>query len=80
MKQIDDERGVHGGAYGVRPNVHESMVFLRKMFSHQGGAGVSKLLSPPDGRLRKFIAFRSLRVRVSDACYISNKKSRRIQV
>ena len=45
-----DEQGVHGGEYSVRPNVQESMVFLRKLFTHQkdGAESVSKLISPPD--------------------------------
>ncbi|GAX11681.1 hypothetical protein FisN_7Lh049 [Fistulifera solaris] len=49
----DDERGVHNGEFSVRPNVQDSMVFLRKLFTHQreGGDAVKKLLSPPDGRL-----------------------------
>jgi Zinc-ribbon, C4HC2 type len=52
-----DERGVRGGEYGVRPNVQESMVFLRKLFTHQqqegggGGGGYAGLISPPDGPL-----------------------------
>lgn len=51
----DEERGVHNGEFSVRPNVQDSMVFLRKLFTHQrdGGDPVNKLLSPPDGRLRK---------------------------
>ncbi len=51
----DDERGVHNGEFSVRPSVQDSMVFLRKLFTHQreGGDAVNKLLSPPDGRLRK---------------------------
>lgn len=47
-----DERGVHGGEYSVRPNMHESMVFLRKLFIHQNQdenkAAFQSLLSPPD--------------------------------
>jgi hypothetical protein len=52
---LDEERGVHNGEFSVRPNVQDSMVFLRKLFTHQreGGDAVNKLLSPPDGRLRK---------------------------
>jgi hypothetical protein len=49
-----DEAGVHGGKYSIRPN--ESMVFLRKLFTHQqeGGRGLaSSLRSPPDSPMRK---------------------------
>jgi len=53
----EEERGVHGGEYSVRPNMQESMVFLRKLFSHQkqesGNASFSNLMSPPDSPLRK---------------------------
>ena len=52
----EDERGVHGGEYSVRPNMQESMVFLRKLFSHQKPEGTnasySNLMSPPDSPLR----------------------------
>ena len=49
---LDEERGVHNGEFSVRPNVQDSMVFLRKLFTHQrDGDPVNKLLSPPDGRL-----------------------------
>jgi len=47
----DEERGVHGGEYSVRPNMQESMVFLRKLFTHQhegGGTVPGNLFSPPD--------------------------------
>ena len=30
-----DEPGVHGGEYTVRPNMEESMTFLKKLFTHQ---------------------------------------------
>ncbi|CAB9515260.1 GATOR complex protein WDR59 [Seminavis robusta] len=47
---MENEPGVHGGEYAVRPNMQESMVFLRKLFSHQqeGNAFPQTLLSPPD--------------------------------
>jgi len=55
----EEERGVHGGEYSVRPNMQESMVFLRKLFSHQkqegSNASYSNLMSPPDSPLRKSI-------------------------
>lgn len=47
--QIENEPGVHGGEYPVRPNMQESMVFLKKLFSHQQeGSQFTSLLSPPD--------------------------------
>lgn len=48
-----DEPGVHGGEYSVRPNMEESMTFLKKLFTHQqeGGAGFPNLMSPPDSPL-----------------------------
>lgn len=53
---VEDERGVHGGEYSVRPNMQESMVFLRKLFTHQhqdgGKASFPNLLSPPDSPMR----------------------------
>jgi len=53
----DEERGVHGGEYSIRPGVQESMIFLRKLFSHQqdGGNQIPSLLSPPDSPMRKFV-------------------------
>jgi hypothetical protein len=50
-----DEPGVHGGIYTVRPNLEESMTFLKKLFSHQQEAGTTfnTLLSPPDSPVRK---------------------------
>jgi hypothetical protein len=52
---IENEPGVHGGEYAVRPNMQESMVFLRKLFSHQqeGNPFPPTLLSPPDSPMRK---------------------------
>lgn len=52
---IEEERGVHGGEYAVRPNMEESMTFLRKLFTHQqeGGTSFPTLQSPPDGPLCK---------------------------
>jgi hypothetical protein len=45
-----DEPGVHGGEYTVRPNMEESMTFLKKLFSHQqeGGRTLPHMMSPPD--------------------------------
>lgn len=53
----DEERGVHGGQTSVRPNVQESMTFLRKLFTHQqeNVHPFPNSLSPPDGPFRKFI-------------------------
>lgn len=54
---FEDERGVHGGEYSVRPNMQESMVFLRKLFTHQHeGTGnfPGNQFSPPDGPMRTF--------------------------
>jgi hypothetical protein len=56
LQRIDgDEAGVHGGEYSIRPNMQESMVFLRKLFTHQqdGGRGFPSLRSPPDSPMRK---------------------------
>ena len=54
-----DEPGVHGGEYSVRPNMEESMTFLRKLFTHQqeGGSTLPTLLAPPDSPLRKEQSF-----------------------
>ena len=50
-----DEPGVHGGEYSVRPNIDESMTFLRKLFTHQqAGAAFPTLLSPPDNPQSKY--------------------------
>jgi hypothetical protein len=53
----EDEPGVHGGEYSVRPGRQESMVFLRKLFTHQqeGGMVYPSLISPPDGPMRKLL-------------------------
>jgi hypothetical protein len=50
-----DERGVHGGIPSTRPGMQESMVFLRKLFTHQhdGGNQMPTLFSPPDSPMRK---------------------------
>jgi hypothetical protein len=50
-----DEPGVHGGYYTVRPNMEESMTFLKKLFSHQQGAGTTfhTNLSAPDSPVCK---------------------------
>jgi hypothetical protein len=52
---FEEERGVHGGEYAVRPNMEESMTFLRKLFTHQqeGGTSFPTLRSPPDSPLSK---------------------------
>jgi hypothetical protein len=56
-----DEPGVHGGEYSVRPNMEESMTFLRKLFTHQqGGGAFPTLLSPPDSPQCKFSAMKFL--------------------
>ena len=56
----EEERGVHGGLHATRPNMQESMVFLRKLFSHQKQEGAntsySNLISPPDSPLRTFLS------------------------
>jgi hypothetical protein len=53
----NDYESVHGGEYSVRPNMQESMVFLRKLFTHQqqqeGNTPFPNLLSPPDDPMRK---------------------------
>ena len=51
------EPGVDSFDHGVRPNMEESMTFLKKLFTHQqeGGGGFPSLLSPPDSPLRKFL-------------------------
>jgi hypothetical protein len=56
-----DQETVHGGESDVRPNMQESMVFLRKLFTHQqqqeGSHPFPNLLSPPDDPMRKFLTF-----------------------
>ena len=47
-----DEPGVHGGEYSIRPNMEESMTFLKKLFSHHQDSGGGFL--PPDNPLSKF--------------------------
>lgn len=51
----EEDRGVHGGEYSVRPNMQESVDFLRKLFIHQreGGdtPGMGSMVSPPDKRM-----------------------------
>jgi hypothetical protein len=56
-RRVDsDKETVHGGEYSVRPNMKESMVFLKKLYTHQnqhkGGPGYPGLQSPPDGPMR----------------------------
>lgn len=46
--QIENEHGVHGGVETTRPNMQESMVFLRKLFSHQQDGNAFSSLVPPD--------------------------------
>ena len=55
ISEDEEERGVHGGEYPVRPNMQESMVFLKKLFTHhQDSARPGRgALSPPDGPMRK---------------------------
>lgn len=57
IHQNEEERGVRGGEYSVRPGMQESMVFLKKLFSHQqdGMKSFPSLMSPPDGPLRTYI-------------------------
>jgi hypothetical protein len=54
--ESNDERGVHGGIPSARPGMQESMIFLRKLFTHQhdGGDQIPSLLSPPDSPMRTF--------------------------
>lgn len=54
-----DEAGVHGGEYSVRPQMKESMVFLKKLVNYQqesggiaGSSGFRGLMSPPDGPIQ----------------------------
>lgn len=54
-----DYETVHGGEYSVRPNMQESMVFLRKLFTQQqqqeGNTSYpNNLLSPPDDPMRTY--------------------------
>ncbi len=52
----DIDEPVHGGEYSVRPNMEESMTFLKKLFSHHQESGTTfpTLLSPPDNPVCKF--------------------------
>lgn len=52
-----DEDPVHAGAYSKRPNRNESMVFLKKLVSHQRGDAqpMQSLMSPPDSPMRKLL-------------------------
>lgn len=52
----NDDRSVHGGEYAVRPQMKESIVFLKKLVNYQqesggiaGSSGYRGLMSPPDG-------------------------------
>ena len=43
------DEAVHGGEYSVRPSRQESVIFLKKLFSHQqDGPSYQNLVSPPD--------------------------------
>jgi len=49
-----DDDPVHAGAYSKRPNRNESLVFLKKLVSHQrerGDRQLQSLMSPPDSPL-----------------------------
>lgn len=63
----DIDEPVHGGEYSVRPNMEESMTFLRKLFSHHQESGTTfpTLLSPPDNPVCKliFLVLSSLHIR-----------------
>lgn len=49
-----DDDPVHAGAYSKRPNRNESLVFLKKLVTHQqGDKQIHSLMSPPDSPLRK---------------------------
>jgi hypothetical protein len=53
----DEERGVHGGEYSKGPSMQESVVFRRKLFSHQQPAdgentSIPAFLAPQQASLR----------------------------
>lgn len=51
LRRMMKESGVQGGGNSVRPNMEESMKFLKKLFTqpHEGGTtGFSTVFSPPD--------------------------------
>jgi hypothetical protein len=51
-----DEDPVHAGAYSKRPNTNESLLFLKKLVTHQrGDEQIQTLMSPPDSPLCKFL-------------------------
>ena len=52
-----DDDPVHAGAYSVRPNRNESLVFLKKLVTHQQGDNrqLESLMSPPDSPLCKCV-------------------------
>lgn len=51
---ILDDDPVHAGAYSKRPNRNESLVFLKKLVTHQrGDRQLQSLMSPPDSPLCK---------------------------
>jgi hypothetical protein len=59
LHEDDIERGVHGGEYSVRPNMQESMVFLKKLFTQQQkderlSVSHAAMFSPPDSPMCKF--------------------------
>jgi hypothetical protein len=51
---VADRETVHRGEYSVRPNMEESMVFMKKLVSRQqeGGEAYPGFRSPPDGPMR----------------------------
>ena len=59
-----DEPGVHGGEYSIRPNMEESMTFLKKLFSHHQDGGGTFL--PPDNPLSKY----KYEIILSFFCYV----------
>lgn len=54
FRQNFDNTAVRDGELTSRPNRQESMVFLRKLFNHQGDRRYSAMTSPPDAPMRKF--------------------------
>jgi hypothetical protein len=57
---VADRETVHRGEYSVRPNMEESMVFMKKLVSRQQQGGLVVLRSPPDGPMRKLPSIASL--------------------
>lgn len=49
-----DDDPVHAGVHSKRPNRNESLVFLKKLVTHQrGDTQLQSLMSPPDSPLCK---------------------------